>query len=112
MLALPMNNLICSILFMAFLAPSLYSRDTLPTACPQCHGTLISVPVVIGGPPSRESAAREARGEALLGGCVGHDHQAVVCLKCRRYLEEDAKIWRPLPTNFGTDKKSTKTSPK
>ena len=84
---------------------------TLPKDCPRCHQPLFSVPVLIGF-PLLEDAQRESRGEALLGGCLGDDHLAVVCLRCRKYIEQDAKLWQPMPTNFGTDKKSSTTPPK
>lgn len=85
--------------------PAGKANDVLPAACPKCQGALSTVPVLIGGPPSAEFAAQVTRGEALLGGCIGQDHQALICLECDRYLEEGAKIWQPLPGNFGAAKK-------
>ncbi len=110
-----MKNFILTFLFIAVSAPWLRSEDTPPKACPRCHAALVSVPILISGVPTRELAARENRGEAILGGCIGNPDKpesAFVCLKCRQYRTLQMQIWQQLPKNFGTDKTTPKESNK
>ena len=110
-----MKNFILTFLFIAVSAPWLRSEDAPPKACPRCHAKLISVPFLITGIPTRDVAARENRGEAILGGCIGNTDKpesAFVCLKCRQYRTLQMQIWQPLPKNFGSDKSTPKTPSK
>ncbi len=105
-----MRNFILNALILAASATWLRCEDAIPNVCPRCQAALISVPVLIGF-PSREYTARENRGEALLGGCVGNPakpESAVVCLKCRKWRTLQMQIWQPLPKNFGSEKASPK----
>ncbi|MFO1486205.1 MAG: hypothetical protein U1F71_22780 [Verrucomicrobiaceae bacterium] len=100
-----MKNFILTFLFIAVSAPWLRGEDAPPKVCPRCHAALISVPILVSGVPTREVAARESRGEVILGGCIGNPDKpesAFVCLKCRQYLTLQMKLWQPLPNNFGS----------
>jgi hypothetical protein len=68
--------------------------------CPNGH-LVKEVPILMGGPPTEEMADKEKRGEAILGGCMGKDSIAQVCLYCRIYKTKEMLNWQPVSLAFG-----------